>query len=43
MSRLVILTRRARLPLRATAETAMEVVSLAVFVAMVAAWASIGA
>lgn len=43
MQQLVTFTRRARLPLRATMETAMEIAALAVFVGMVAAWASIGA
>ena len=42
MHALATFTRRARRPLRATLETAMEVAVLAVFVAMVAAWASIG-
>ncbi|WP_349370553.1 hypothetical protein [Salinarimonas sp.] len=42
MHAIAALTRRARRPLRATMETAMEVAALAVFVAMVAAWASVG-
>ena len=42
MSRLVILTRRARPSLASAVGAAMEVVSLALFVAMVAAWASVG-